>query len=42
MGTFASLASLPFLVVASLYAIIKRLDPTQQDWIISHARFRSR
>jgi hypothetical protein len=42
MGTFALLASLPFILLASLYFILNSLRPEEQDWIISHARYRSR
>ena len=40
MGTFALLASLPFIVVISLYFIIRNLKPEHQDWIVSRARYR--
>lgn len=42
MGSFALLASMPFILLASLYFIISSLRPEEQDWIISHARYRSR
>jgi hypothetical protein len=42
MATFAFWASLPFVLFAALYAVISRLTAQQQDWLISHARYRSR
>jgi hypothetical protein len=42
MATFAFWASLPFIQLAALYAIISRLTTQQQDWIIASARYRSR
>jgi hypothetical protein len=42
MATFASWASLPFIQLALLYAVVNRLSAQQQDWLISHARYRSR
>ena len=42
MANFAVWASLPFIQIAVLYAVIKRLSTQQQDWLISHARYRSR
>lgn len=42
MATFAFWASLPFIHVATLYAIIGSLTKQQQDWIIASARYRSR
>jgi Sec-independent protein secretion pathway component TatC len=42
MATFALLVSIPIILVSSLYFIIRNLCPTEQNWIISHARYRSR
>lgn len=42
MGTIALLASMPFILIASLYFILSSLRPEEQDWIISRARYRSR
>ena len=42
MATFAFWASSPFVLLAALYAVINRLTAQQQDWIIAHARYRSR
>jgi hypothetical protein len=42
MATFAFLAAMPFALLAALYFTIKSLYPDQQDWIVDHARFRSR
>lgn len=42
MGTFALLVSIPFVIIASLYFIISSLRPEEQDWIVSHARYRIR
>ena len=42
MGTFALLAAMPFILLASLYFIIKGLRPEEQDWIVSRARYRIR
>ena len=42
MAIFAFWASMPFVQLVALYAIISRLSTQQQDWIIASARYRSR